>query len=77
MGVDSVNFTWFMRTMCEFSEIWVIHSNCVEFSADGQESESMELIWMNFVAKSARFTGIVCKLSEICMVHWNFARKAI
>ena len=47
MGADSVNFTWFARTMCEFSEICVIRSNCVEFSADGQESESM---WMNFVA---------------------------
>ena len=52
MGADSVYFAWFMRTVCEFSEICVIRANYVEFSADGQESESMELMWMNFVVES-------------------------
>ena len=31
-------------------EICVIRSNSVEFSADGQEPEIIELMWMNFVA---------------------------
>ena len=77
MGADSANFAWFTRTVCEFSEICVIHSNYVEFSANGQGSESMELMWMNFVAESVRFAGIVGELSKICMILWNFARKVI
>ena len=31
-------------------EIHMISSNSMEFSADGQEPESIELMWMNFVA---------------------------
>ena len=53
MGVDWANFAWFTGTVGEMCEIWVIRSNCVEFSADGQESESIELMWMNFVANFA------------------------
>ena len=44
MGADWVNFTWFTGTVGEMHEIWAIHSNFVEFSADGQESESIELM---------------------------------
>ena len=50
MGVDSVNFALFAGTVGEMHEIWVICSNFVEFSAYGQKSESMEVMWMNFVA---------------------------
>ena len=64
MGADSANFAWFVRTVREFSKICVIRSNYVEFSADGQESESMELMWMNFVAESVRFMGIVVNLAK-------------
>ena len=53
MGVDWANFTWFAGTVGEMREIWAIRSNFVEFSADGQESESIELMWMNFVANFA------------------------
>ena len=49
MGADSMNFTLFTGTVGEMREIWAIHSNFVEFSADGQKSESMELMWINFV----------------------------
>ena len=34
-------------------EICMICSNSVEFSADGQEPESIELMWMNFVVNFA------------------------
>ena len=53
IGVDSVNFVLFTGTVGEMHEIWAIHSNFMEFSADGQESESMELMWMNSVANFA------------------------
>ena len=49
MGADSVNFTLFTETVGEMHKIWVIRSNFAEFSADGQKSESMEVMWMNFV----------------------------
>ena len=49
MGADSVNFALFPGTVGKMCEIWVIHSNFVEFSANGQKSESMEVMWMNFV----------------------------
>ena len=53
MGVDSANFTLFAGTVGEMRKIWVIHSNFMEFSADGQKSESMEVMWMNFVVNFA------------------------
>ena len=49
IGVDSVNFALFVGTLGKMHEIWTICSNFVEFSANGQESESIELMWMNFV----------------------------
>ena len=53
MGVDSANFVLFTGTVGEMREILVIRSNFVEFSADGQKSESMEVMWMDFVANFA------------------------
>ena len=53
MGVDLANFASFMGAVGEIHKIWVIHSNFLEFSADGQESESMELMWVNFVVNFA------------------------
>ena len=49
MGVDSANFVSFMGTVGEMHKIWPIRSNFLEFSADGQESEIMEVMWLNFV----------------------------
>ena len=49
MGADSVNSVLFMGIVGEMHEIWAICSNFLEFSADGKESESMGLMWMNFV----------------------------
>ena len=62
-----------MQNVGKMSKIWVICSNFMEFSANGQESESMELMWMNFVAN---FVGIVGKMHEICMIHCNFDQKS-
>ena len=50
MAADSVNFALFMGTVGKMHEIWAICSDFVEFSANGQESDSMDLMWMNFVA---------------------------
>ena len=44
MGADLADFTWLAGAVGEMHEIWAIHSNFVEFSADGQESESIELM---------------------------------
>ena len=38
MGADSANFALFAGTVGEMHEIWVIRSNFMEFSADGQKS---------------------------------------
>ena len=42
MGVDLANFTQFTGTVSEMHEICTIPSLFVEFSADGQQSESIE-----------------------------------
>ena len=47
-------FSEFHVVCCNFSEmreICTIYSNSMEFSADGQESESIELMWMNFCSE--------------------------
>ena len=76
MGVDSANFALFAGTVGKMHEIWVIHSNLMEFSADVQKSESMEVMWMNFVVNFAYFMGIVGKMCAICMIHCNLDRKS-
>ena len=43
MGADSANFMLFAGAVGELSEIWLIRSNFLEFSFDGQKSESSEL----------------------------------
>ena len=53
MGADSTNFAQSTGTVSEMHKICMIHSNFVEFSADGQEPESIELMWMNFVVNFA------------------------
>ena len=40
MGVASVNFTQFARVVSKLHEIWLIHSNFLAFSVDGQRSET-------------------------------------
>ena len=54
MGAGWANFVWFTGTVGKMREICMICSNFVEFSADGQESESIELMWMNFVCSKFR-----------------------
>ena len=43
MGVDSVNFKQFAGAVGELREIWLIRSNFLGFSVDGQKSEISEL----------------------------------
>ena len=47
-GADSVSFALLVGTVGKMREIWVIHSNLMEFSTNGLES--VEVMWMNFVA---------------------------
>ena len=58
-------------------EICIIHSNSMEFSANGQGPESIELMWMNFVANFAKFAGTVGKMREISMICCNFTEKEL
>ena len=58
MGVDLVNFALFVGTMGEMRKICMIHSLFVEFSADGQQSESIE-------AKVDEFCSELCKICVI------------
>ena len=40
MGADSVNFVQFAGVVGELGEIWLIRSNFLGFSVDGQRSET-------------------------------------
>ena len=52
-GCRFSKFRKFTGTVSEMHEICMIRSNFVGFSANGQEPESIELMWMNFVANFA------------------------
>ena len=43
MGVDSANFAYFTGVVGELCKIWLIRSNFLGFSVDGQRSETSEL----------------------------------
>ena len=43
MGADSANSAQFAGAVGELREIWLIRSNFLGFSVDGQRSESSEL----------------------------------
>ena len=57
MGVDLVNFAQFAGTVSKMCEICTIRSNSVEFSADGQQSESIEAKVDEFCSESHVFRG--------------------
>ena len=56
MGVDLVNFTGTMGEICMISSLFV------EFSADGQQSESIE----------AKVDEFCSEFHEICVIHCKF-----
>ena len=65
-----MNFKYFTGAVGEQCEIWLICSNFLEFSVDGQKSESSEFrSWMDF---SAKFMGFVGEWSEFRLIRWNF-----
>ena len=65
MGVDLASFASFMGTMGKMHEICMIHSLFMEFSADGQQSESIE----------AKVDEFCSKLHKICVIHCKFKSK--
>ena len=56
-------------------KICMIHSNSIEFSANGQESESIELMWMNFCNEFCVIRGTVGKMRKICTIRCDFTEK--
>ena len=54
-----------MGTVVEMGKICMIHSLFMEFSADGQRSESIE----------AKVDEFCSKLHEICMIHCKLKEK--
>ena len=56
MGADSANFTQFAGAVGKLHEIWLIRSNFLGFSVDGQRSETSQLNMDEFTAKCTEFT---------------------
>ena len=71
MGTDSANFTLFVGAVGELRQIWLIHSNFLEFSVDGQKSESSELDVDKFCLICWNFKELSAdgQASEIIMVR--------
>ena len=76
MGADLGDFTLFMETLGKMHEIWIICWKIQVFFADGQQSENMEVYWMNLQQISCNSLGFVGELSEFCMICCNFDQKS-
>ena len=69
MGEDSANF---VGAVGELREIWLIRSNFLGFSVDGQRSESSELNVDKFQCKMRKIRGICGRMEQISLDSLEF-----